>query len=403
MKDASNEGVAIRHANATELATALSASRHDTLATFALCNRTLGGGPVPQRIGLNPLLWELGHIGWFQEFWIARNPERERGAHANPDAERAAGVRPGSDTLYNSSRVAHDSRWHLALPDAAGTLEDLEAQLNSTQMCLRQASGSDDSLYFFRLALFHEDMHHEAAIYMAHGLGIPVDDDRWKPSTLPDAGGPIEFEAGQSSLGSSDGGFAFDNELAPHAVEVARFRIDSQVVRWAEYLPFVEAGGYRESRWWSAAGQAWLARHQLAWPRLLKRGNDGWLRWCDGQWKALDTALPACHLTAYEAQAWCAWAGRRLPTESEWEHAALSAPESFRWGDVWEWTASPFAPYPGFIAHPYRDYSVPWFDGRPVLRGASFATQPRMRHPTYRNFFPADRDDIFAGFRSCEA
>ena len=94
------------------------------------------------------------------------------------------------------------------------------------------------------------------------------------------------------------------------------------------------------------------------------------------------------------------WAGRRLPTESEWECAALTAP-GFSWGQVWEWTASPFAPYPGFVAHPYRDYSQPWFDGRPVLRGASFATQPGMRHPRYRNYFTADRSDLFAGFRSC--
>ena len=114
----------------------------------------------------------------------------------------------------------------------------------------------------------------------------------------------------------------------------------------------------------------------------------------------LDPALPACHLTQHEALAWCAWAGRRLPTEAEWEAAALQRPEAFRWGDVWEWTASAFAPYPGFTPHPYRDYSAPWFDGRPVLRGASFMTQPRLKHPRYRNYFPAHRNDVPAGFRS---
>ncbi len=110
------------------------------------------------------------------------------------------------------------------------------------------------------------------------------------------------------------------------------------------------------------------------------------------------------HISAHEAQAWCRWAGRRLPTEAEWETAALCAAaddQVFEWGEVWEWTSSPFAPYAGFVAHPYGDYSQPWFDGRPVLRGASFATAPHMKHPRYRNYFPADRDDLFAGFRSC--
>ena len=111
---------------------------------------------------------------------------------------------------------------------------------------------------------------------------------------------------------------------------------------------------------------------------------------------------PVMHLTQHEAQAWCRWAGRRLPSEAEWQWAALNA-EGFAWGEVWEWTASAFESWPGFVAHPYRDYSQPWFDGRPVLRGASFATLDCMRHPHYRNYFPADRNDLFAGFRSCAA
>ena len=364
------------------LAEALAASRADTLATFAACEQALPGLAVPLRTDINPPLWELGHIGWFQAFWIARNPERGQGVRANPLAPR---LRPGGDALYDSSHVPHDSRWQLPLPDAAATRAGLAHQLQETLALLREAGSDDDALYFFRLALLHEDMHHEAALYMARGLGLPIPDARWQPRPLPAPPEPLRFDARHWRLGSpADAGFAFDNEMPAVDVSLQPFSIDAQAVRWAEYLPFVEAGG------------------QAA-PRYLRRDGDTWLAWQHGEWRPLDLALAACHLTQHEAQAWCRWAGRRLPTEAEWECAACTRPEAFRWGDVWEWTASPFAPFPGFVPHPYRDYSAPWFDGRPVLRGASHCTQPRMRHPRYRNFFPAARSDVPAGFRSCVA
>ena len=153
-------------------------------------------------------------------------------------------------------------------------------------------------------------------------------------------------------------------------------------------------------------GWAWRRRHSPGRPQGLRCDDGRWQRAVFGQWQDLGLQEPALHLTQHEALAWCRWAGRRLPTEAEWECAAVAAAnggDAFAWGEVWEWTASPFAPYPGFEPHPYRDYSMPWFDGRPVLRGASFATWPALRHPRYRNYFPADRHDIFAGFRTCAA
>jgi len=392
-----------RHGGRQALAAMLRQSRGDTLASFAAWERALPGLQVPQRPGLNPPVWELGHIGWFQAYWTIRNPQRRAGIHAHPAAPRGPADPSGSDSLYDSSRVAHATRWSLPLPDADATRGQLARQLEATLAGLAaEPDDRDDTLYFYRLTLLHEDMHHEAALYMACQLGIPIDDPRWQAPRLPEPPPACAITQGPWRLGHPDeGGFVFDNEVPAVTVSTRATAIDAQVVRWAEYLPFVAEGGYREARWWDDSGMAWKAAREARTPRHLREDAGTWLQWRHGRWQALQAAEPACHLSRHEAQAWCRWAGRRLPTEAEWERAALTAGPRFRWGDVWEWTASAFEPYPGFVAHPYRDYSAPWFDGRPVLRGASFMTQPRMHHPRYRNFFPADRDDIPAGFRSC--
>ncbi|MDE2277253.1 MAG: SUMF1/EgtB/PvdO family nonheme iron enzyme [Burkholderiales bacterium] len=394
-------GPTIRTAGATALAAALRASRDDTLATFAACARQRAESRVPQREALNPPLWELGHIGWFQEFWLGRNPQRGLGAAADPDVPRPPSLRPDADALYDSSRVPHATRWQLPLPDAAATHEDLARQLAQTLALLGEADDDDRALYFFRLALLHEDMHHEAALYMAQSLGLAIADPRWQPRPLGDVRAALALEAGAWRLGHQEAGFAFDNERVGAVVAVPATEIDRRVLCWGEYLPFVEAGGYREPAWWSEAGAAWLAATQASSPRYTRRLGPAWQLQRHGRWSPLDPALPACHLSAFEAEAWCRWAGRRLPTEAEWERAAVQHPGAFAWGAVWEWTASAFAPYPGFAPHPYRDYSAPWFGSRRVLRGASFMTQPRMHHPRYRNFFAPDRNDVPAGFRSC--
>jgi gamma-glutamyl hercynylcysteine S-oxide synthase len=397
-----------RHATGPALAAALQASRRDTLATFAAYEAALGtaGMVVPQRADLNPPLWELGHIGWFQEWWLARNPaaERARGAAANPLALRAPAARANADALYDSGRVAQATRWQLPLPEAQHTRQDLALQLQNT-LALLEASGSDDAaLYFFRLVLAHEDMHHEAALYMAQALSIPIADARWQPQALPEPAAPLRLAAGEVLLGGHGAialpakgkkGFVFDNELGAHRVALPAFEIDTQVLRWQDYLPMVQA-------------------RVAAVPRYLRRATGtsastaspasgtGWEVERYGRWQPLNLAQPVCHVNAHEAQAWCDWAGRRLPTESEWQRAATEHPEHFAWGAVWEWTASNFEAYPGFQPHPYLDYSAPWFGGtHRVLRGACFASQPRMRSLHYRNFFTPGRNDVFAGFRTC--
>jgi EgtB-related family protein len=378
----SNPASAARSGGRDILAAALRASRQRTLALLDAYLEKLGAAlVVPYSTQLNPPLWEAGHVAWFQDYWAARNRQRESGIRADPEHVRPDGRLPQADALYNSSHVPHATRWALPLPDLSATRGYLAASLAETLALLADTPETDDDLYFFRLALFHEDMHGEAAIYMAQALDIPLPATLLAaPQALPQ-NTTLHIPAQRWTLGHAGAGFAFDNELAAHAVDIAPFAIDSAVVTWARYLPFLEATG-------------------AAPPRYVRRQGDTWQGYLFGVWEALPLDAPATHLSWFEADAWCRWAGRRLPSEAEWEMAALTQP-GFHWGQVWEWTASRFLPYPGFVAHPYRDYSAPWFGDRYVLRGASRATSPRMAHPRYRNYFPPERNDIHGGFRSC--
>jgi ergothioneine biosynthesis protein EgtB len=372
----------MRRADASTIAATWTALREQTLAQFKAVERTLGAGlDIAYGETVNPPLWELGHVAWFEEFWIARNSQRHRGAAARLEAPRAASLLPHADALYDSSTVAHARRWQLALPDAQRSRAYLRQVRERSLALLHGADGSDDTLYFFRLVLAHEAMHVEAGLMIAQGQGWPLSEAA--PAPAPPRR-ELEVVGATLGVGEEEGGFVFDNELGPHQVEIADFAIDSAPVTWRDLLPWFEAGG--------------------ALPAHVVRDDDfehGFKRAAFGRWLALDLDAPAVHLSAHDAQAWCRWAGRRLPTEHEWVRAQGQEPDAFAFGEVWEWTASPFAPWPGFAPHPYRDYSAPWFDGRPVLKGGSFATPSFMKHPRYRNFFQPGRSDVFAGFRTC--
>ena len=386
-----------RCANADYLSKALADTRAQTLRSAAAYTAALPGLSVPQRAELNPPLWELGHVGWFQEWWIARNPALQDGATADPLVARRPSLLPAADRLYDSSTVAQATRWTLDLPDADATHAYLARGLEGSLAALRVAGVDDANLYFFRLSLFHEDMHNEAAIYMANGLGFTVPDQREAAACRA---GSISLPGRSHCQGWRGAGFAFDNEIPARDIELPPAEIDGAPVDNARFAAFVEAGGYAEPKYWSANGRAWLAAGGATWPRFWRRNGSRWQDCRFGQWRDLDPLQPVANLTCFEAEAWCAWAGRCLPGEALWESAALSE-AAFQWGDVWEWTADAFEPLPGFVAHPYRDYSAPWFGSRRVLRGGSTATHARMKHPRYRNFFTPERNDIFAGFRSC--
>ena len=392
---------AARHAGPAELAVALQSSRQDTLATFADFERALHDLAVPQRETLNPPLWELGHIGWFQEFWIARNPQRSAGVNADPALPRPSGVRPQADALYHSSEVPHATRWALPLPSAETTRADLAAQLARTLELLRQVDGGDVALYFFRLALLHEDMHHEAALYMAQSLGLPIADVRWLPAPLAASRTELAFTAGPWTLGHSGRGFAFDNELQAHVQQLPATHIDSRVLRWADYLPFVEADGYSEPRWWSDAGCTWLAAERPLAPRYTRREGRAW-RPCAPR-PMVRTRPDRARLPFDGLRGRSRVPLGRAPAAHRSRMGTRRGRSAgcFRWGQVWEWDGQPLPALPGFSGHPYRDYSAPWFGSRRVLRGASFMTQPRMRHARYRNFFAPHRNDVPAGLRTC--
>lgn len=387
-----------RHLSGPALANALLDCRR---RTWALVNDlTPAQWKPPLQRGVNPVAWELAHLAWFAEFWVLRGPH-----HRHLDGHAVALHAPrfaGPDALLDSSRLAHADRWTETLPSREQLEHMLNQQLNAVVDALPAGpADSSESHYFHRLALFHEDMHGEAFCWMRMALGYPAPLGM-TPPTVPGSR-PLTISGGEISAGClpGTGGFAFDNEQPGHRTDLLDFDIDSAPVTAGEFARFTNAGGYDQALHWPGAAGVWRSQSGCTHPQNWRHDAAGsWqVRWFD-QWLPLDPKAPAMHINAFEAEAYCLWTGRRLPTALEWEHAAQSSPD-FIWGrSVWEWTADAFAPYPGFTPGPYQEYSAPWFGDHRELRGGAFATHERMHNPRYRNFFQPHRSDIFSGFRT---
>lgn len=388
----------LRHAGAQQLAQSLLAARQTTLALFD-CYAAAGyevAARVPQQIQLTPPLWQLGNVAWFAEWFILREASSSHPADAVYN-----GLLTRGDDLFDASMVPHRARWNLDLPGVGAVKMYCHEVLDRVLDKLSREANIDSALFPYRLALAHEDLCREQMLSGLQWLGLAA------PPAMPagpamSAGGEIAFPGGTLQQGSPrHTGFVFDNETPPYANYVAPFAIDSAPVSNAQFADFVQDGGYQNRQFWSGAGSAWLMQQERSSPLYWQRDGQHWRTSRFGQAVTLAPQEAVRHLNLYEAQAYCAWIGRRLATESEWEYAALSGHPLFQWGQVWEWTATPFEPYPGFEPGAWRGYSVPHFLDAQVLRGASFATSPRLLSPRMRAFQAPERCDGFSGLRTC--
>ncbi|MDA0702887.1 MAG: SUMF1/EgtB/PvdO family nonheme iron enzyme [Proteobacteria bacterium] len=400
-----------RHAEA--LRTAFAECRAHTLSLFEDIDDTLfRTQPDP---GFSPIGWHLGHIALTEGLWLLR------------DSAGLALPYPEYEDYFHVERLAKPLRVGVLGKDAVlaygeAVRADLFRRLDEAPL--------DDPIELRRwhFVLQHEAMHDETITFLRTLLGARPEAPGWPPSSRPPGEAMVEVPAGRVLMGSADS-VAMDNERVPSNVAVPGFRIDVYPVTQADFSDFMAEGGYRRAEFWSDAGRAWLEASGIEHRPL--------------HWREGCTDHPVSGVSLHEAEAYASWAGKRLPSEAEWERAAAASldgeddaphpwgrevPDGERanfgngvhgttsvtaqpggrsaagcldmLGNVWEWTATEFHPYPGFEPWPYRSYSEAWFDGRHrVLKGGSWASPRWLLRRSFRNFYEHDVRQILAGFR----
>jgi iron(II)-dependent oxidoreductase len=389
---------------------------------------------------MSPIVWDLGHIANFEDLWLV---------------QRTSGMKPFVELgdVYDPFTTPRRDRGRLPYLRSEDGLAYLNAVRERTLTALQEADLSDESDrllaggFVYDLVARHEQQHSETILQTLQIMrdGYQPQHSRELPAEGEAHTGMVLVDAGPVEIGAHPDWFAYDNERPPETREVASFLIDVEPVTNGQVLEFIEHGGYERQEWWSEQGWQWRERERILLPRYWTREDGGfWVR-SFGQLERVDPRKPACHVSWYEADAFARYAGKRLPTEAEWEKAASWTPEGdkrrYPWGDdepsaertnldqlgfgtapagaypngasaigarqligdVWEWTASGFEAYPGFDAFPYSEYSAPFFGGPfKVLRGGSWATQPEAVTTTFRNWDFPERRQIFAGFRCAQ-
>jgi iron(II)-dependent oxidoreductase len=388
---------------------------------------------------MSPLVWDLAHIGNQEELWLVR------------DVGGRAPVRQDIDELYDAFKHPRADRPSLPLLGPAGARRYVDEVRDKVLDVLAHAPLEGrpllENAFAFGMVAQHEQQHDETML-ATHQLrsGAAVLD---APSPPQPPGGTslpaseVLVPGGPFTMGTSTQPWALDNERPAHLVQVAPFFIDTAAVTNGAYLAFMDAGGYDQPAWWTVQGWDVNRAAGLAAPRFWEREGDTWWRWRFGIREKVPPREPVMHVSFHEAQAYATWAGRRLPTEAEWEKAARWDPatgrsRSYPWGeetpgpehanlgqrhlrpaeagafplgasplgihqligDVWEWTSSDFDGYPGFAVFPYPEYSLVFFGSDyKVLRGGSFGSDAVAVRSTFRNWDYPIRRQIFAGFR----
>jgi iron(II)-dependent oxidoreductase len=399
-----HDAVAMRRAGRELLSLALIDARNRTLRWLS----AFAGADVSAvRAEYDPPLWLVGHVAWFQERAISRNVQRARGPRGT-HAATLASIEPRADAWFDPSVSSREQRWR-DTDVSDGHLRDyLAATLDTTLELLDKADETDAGLHLYRLALHCEDRVAEmlAALAQAAGLGGAALKELWPiwPSRVRREA--LWFGAQTWVLGSAPGGFVPDSERWAHDEPVPEFEIDAQPVQWSQFAEFAEDGGYDEHDWWGEAGWAWLERNERRAPRYVEQLGQTVLAQRAGAVQRVAAAQAVAHVSWYEADAWCRWAKRRLPTEVEWEIAASGGgSRGFVWGDVHEWVAGRARRWsddaPSCVVPSVCDVPQALLVSHRVTRGASVMTVPRLKHPKARLFAAAAHDSAFVGFRSC--
>src|SRR4051794_21142625 len=327
---------------------------------------------------MSPLVWDLAHIAAYEDLWLVH---------------RFAGrplLRPDLAARYDAFETPRAVRGEIEILDTAGARAYLAAV---RERALQALDGRAPDPDVHEMVVRHE-LQHTETMRQAMELGgvLPAGEPALRALDGAGAGDWVTVPAGRFRMGAADGVFSYDNERPAHDVDVPAFRIARRPVTNGTWMRFSEGGGYERREWWSDEGWAWKEDYDITHDARVAAGTPD---------------APACHVSWFEADAFARSCGARLPTEAEWEKAATwnqpdggTAGALEGVGQVWEWTSSEFAGYPGFVAHPYREYSEVFFgDGYRVLRGGSWATDARIATPTFRNWDLPQRRQIFAGVR----